>query len=172
MDTGRAQAFAVRGLRGTGRRSRSEELAEAAGGRSSFDVHMMQTADLLAVLLSVLNGPVGWLLLLLVAGYVTLDLLRRRRIRRKAKAGAASPPRPSEVHRVGLHHDLSQFALGLSVLWALLVGFRLYLFLLRDLPEPFSTLTALDLVLTVGTLSLWIGVYLAWRRYERRNKRS
>lgn len=131
---------------------------------------MMPTADIVAVLLSVLSGPVGWLLLLLVAGYVTLDLLRRRRLRRRAKAAAGGELSPGLAHRVGLHHDLSQFALGLSVLWALLVGFRLYLFLLRDLPEPFSTLTALDLVLTVGTLALWVGVYLAWRRYERRKR--
>jgi hypothetical protein len=131
---------------------------------------MMQTADLVAVLLSVLNGPVGWLLLLLVAGYVTIDLLRRRKLRREGKAPSAGQAKPSVGHRAGLHYDLSQFALGLSVLWALLVGFRLYLFLLRDLPEPFSTLTALDLVLTVGTLALWVGVYIAWRRYERRKR--
>jgi len=128
----------------------------------------MPTSNLNTVLLSVLNGPVGWLLLLLVAGYVTFDLLRRRRLRREGKAAGKSEKRPAGGLRSGLHHDLSQFALGLSVLWALLVGFRLYLFLLRDLPEPFSTLTALDLVLTVGTLALWTGVFLAWRRYERR----
>jgi hypothetical protein len=131
---------------------------------------MMPTAELIAVVLSVLDGPVGWLLLLMVAGYVTLDLLRRRRLRRRATAAEISVTKPVVTHRTGLHHDLSQFALGLSVLWALLVGFRLYLFLVRDLPEPFSTLTALDLVLTVGTLALWIGVYLAWRRYERRDR--
>jgi hypothetical protein len=131
---------------------------------------MMQTADLIAVLLYVLNGPVGWLLLLLVAGYVTIDLLRRRKLRREGKAAQSGQSKPAVSHRAGLHYDLSQFALGLSVLWALLVGFRLYLFLLRDLPEPFSTLTALDLVLTVGTLALWVGVYLAWRRYERRKR--
>ncbi|HLC02706.1 MAG TPA: hypothetical protein VJK02_06690 [Anaerolineales bacterium] len=128
----------------------------------------MPTSNLNTVLLSVLNGPVGWLLLLLVAGYVTFDLLRRRRLRREGKAAGKSEKRPAGGLRSSLHHDLSQFALGLSVLWALLVGFRLYLFLLRDLPEPFSTLTALDLVLTVGTLALWTGVFLAWRRYERR----
>jgi hypothetical protein len=133
-------------------------------------VQMMPTADLIAVLLSVLNGPVGWLLLLLVAGYVTLDLLRRRKLRREGKAGEGGALKSSASPRAALHYDLSQFALGLSVLWALLVGFRLYLFLLRDLPEPFSTLTALDLVLTVGTLALWVGVYLAWRGYERRKK--
>jgi Ca2+/Na+ antiporter len=131
---------------------------------------MMQTADLLAILLSVLNGPVGWLMLLLVAGYVTVDLLRRRKLRQEGEAAAAGPSKRADTDRVGLHHDLSQFALGLSVLWALLVGFRLYLYLLRDLPEPFSSLTALDLVLTVGTLALWIGVYLAWRSYERRKR--
>jgi hypothetical protein len=145
-------------------------LVQAAGGTSNLDVQMMQTADLLAVLLYVLNGPVGWLLLLLVAGYVTVDLLRRRKQRREAKAAAGAQAKAAGAHRAALHYDLSQFALGLSVLWALLVGFRLYLFLLRDLPEPFSTLTALDLVLTVGTLALWIGVYLAWRRYERRKR--
>src|SRR3990170_2789958 len=128
----------------------------------------MPTADLIAILLSVLNGPVGWLLLILVAGYVTTDLFRRRKLRRHNKAVPKDESKPALAPPTGLHHDLSQFALGLSVLWALLVGFRLYLFLLRDLPEPFSTLTALDLVLTVGTLALWIGVFLAWRRYERK----
>jgi len=128
----------------------------------------MPTADLIAILLSVLNGPVGWLLLILVAGYVTNDLLRRRKLRRINKAVPKGESKPAPAPPTGLHNDLSQFALGLSVLWALLVGFRLYLFLLRDLPEPFSTLTALDLVLTVGTLALWIGVFLAWRRYERK----
>jgi hypothetical protein len=128
----------------------------------------MPTADLIAILLSVLNGPVGWLLLILVAGYVTIDLLRRRKLRRTNKAVPKGDSKPASTPPTGLHHDLSQFALGLSVLWALLVGFRLYLFLLRDLPEPFSTLTALDLVLTVGTLALWIGVFMAWRRYERK----
>ena len=128
----------------------------------------MPTADLIAILLSVLNGPVGWLLLILVAGYVSYDLLRRRKVRRLSKSVPKGEAKPASTPRAGLHYDLSQFALGLSVLWALLVGFRLYLFLLRDLPEPFSTLTALDLVLTVGTLALWIGVFMAWRRYERK----
>lgn len=131
---------------------------------------MLPTIDLIAVLLSVLNGPVGWLLLLIVAGYVTFDLLRRRKIRRMGKRAGKIEAKAVSIPRSGLHYDLSQFALGLSVLWGLLVGFRLYLFLLRDLPEPFSTLTALDLVLTVGTLALWVGVFLAWRRYERRKR--
>lgn len=143
-------------------------VAEAPGGEPKSEVQMMPTADLIAVLLSVLNGPVGWLLLLLVAGYVTMDLLRRRKLRREGRAAEGGHARSTAGTRAALHYDLSQFALGLSVLWALLVGFRLYLFLLRDLPEPFSTLTALDLVLTVGTLALWVGVYLAWRVYQRR----
>jgi len=128
----------------------------------------MPTSDLIAILLSVLNGPVGWLLLILVAGYVTNDLLRRRKLRRIGKSVPKGDAKAASTPPTGLHYDLSQFALGLSVLWALLVGFRLYLFLQRDLPEPFSTLTALDLVLTVGTLALWIGVFLAWRKYERK----
>jgi hypothetical protein len=101
--------------------------------------------------LSVFNGPMGWILLAIVVGFIAIDRwlpVPAARGEKPGLVGGADKP---------LYLEFFHFATGVTVLLVLIVGFKLYLLASGAVARGAFELTALDSVLIAGSMLLWAG---------------
>jgi hypothetical protein len=117
------------------------------------------SSDVVNAFLSVFNGPMGWILLAMVLGFIAIDRWLPLPVRGQTAKQAVSDGKD-------LYLEFFHFASGVTVLLVLIVGFKLFLQASGKLPRGAFELTVLDDVLISSSAFLWV-VGLASRLLRR-----